>query len=64
MPTLLTREQILQIPELKKTLSVPEIALKFGVKERTIRYWIPKLRKEGYKITNKKAGRKPIDISK
>ncbi len=58
----LTEKQIMQIPELKKTMSVLEIGKVFKVSPRTIEYWIPKLEKAGYKITKSKGGRKPVKI--
>lgn len=62
MSTLLKKEQILEIPKLKKTMSVKEIALKFKCAERTIRHWMARLEKEGYKIPKSKGGRKPISL--
>lgn len=51
----LTKEEVLQIPELiteKKTFK--EIAITFGVHENTIKSWVRKLRKAGYKIKTKR----------
>jgi transposase len=55
----LTKEEILQIPELIKVMTLKEISVKFDCHYNTIRSWIYKLRKNGYKIEIKK-GRKGL----
>ncbi len=53
----LTKEEILQIPELVKTNTLKEIADKFQVHESTIKNWVYKLRKNGYRVPTKKGKR-------
>lgn len=54
----LSKEEVLQIPELidqRKTYK--EIAIIFDVHENTIKNWVMKLRKSGYKVNTKKGKR-------
>lgn len=53
----LTKEEILQIPELVKSKTYPQIATHFDVSVGTIKNWILKLRESGYHIKVKKGRR-------
>lgn len=56
----LSKEQIMQIPKLS-AMTNRAIAEKFGVHERTIDYWIKRLRRAGHKV-EKKPGIKKIQL--
>lgn len=55
----LTKEEILEIPILVETMTIAQIAEKYGVHPNTIKSWINKLRKNGYKVKMRK-GRKGL----
>lgn len=57
----LTEEQIKAIPEKLKTLTIKQVADEYGVHERTINKWIPKLRASGYDVPTR-VGRRPISL--
>lgn len=46
----LSKEQVLQIPDLVQEKSIPEIALGWSVHPRTINYQIKKLRAAGIEV--------------
>lgn len=46
----MTKEKILLIPEMSKTMRIPQIAKEFGVSVRTINDYIKALRAEGHTI--------------
>ena len=57
----MTKEKILLIPEMSKTLRIPQIAEEFGVSVRTINDYIRVLRAEGHTIyTTKVTGPLPV----
>lgn len=57
--TRLTKEQILQIPSLvREGHKHKDIALKWGVHERAINYWVRRLREVGHIVKAKKGTRK------
>jgi transposase len=57
----LTKEQVLQIPELVKQKTYKEIALLFDTTEGTIKNWVAKLRKSGYQVKAKRGRRALLD---
>jgi transposase len=57
-PRNLTEEEVMQIPELIKTMSIKEISTHFGVHERSINYWIKTLRAKNVEVKTK-TGRRP-----
>lgn len=59
---LLTKEEVLQIPELlEKRLTYKDIGEHFGVHENTIKGWVLKLRKSGYKVITYKGKKALLD---
>ena len=59
---MLTKENILQIPEMKKQGATNgQIAKHFGVHVQTIVLWIKKLRQAGHEV-EKKIGRPKIQL--
>ena len=50
----LTKEEILQIPELIKAKTQKEISEILGVSHGTIHQWVRKMRKSGYDIPKRK----------
>lgn len=60
--TKLSLEQIKQIPTLAGTRTLGQIATQYNVHERTINYWVKRLRGQGITITVPK-GRKPLSLS-
>lgn len=56
----MTREEVMQIPELlKQGLTTSQIAQKFGVSHSTIVRWKRELRRVGYDVPVGKKGRLP-----
>lgn len=61
---MLNKEQIKTIIEMRNSaMTNAEIANKLGVQERAVYYWTKKLKEAGHSIPDRKAGRKPIDLS-
>lgn len=58
----LSKEQILQIPELLETRSIAETAAHLKVHVRTIGYWIARLKTAGHVFENLKKGAKAIKL--
>lgn len=57
----LTKEEILQIPELIKSKTAVEIAFEFGTTPKAIYCWIAKLRANGHEVITK-PGKRPIKL--
>lgn len=58
--TQLTREQILAIPEKRKSMTDGEIAKEYNCSRSTIQSWIKKLRKLGIEVPEGRKGRPTI----
>lgn len=54
MKSILTKDQVLQIPKLKETMSLREVAIHFGCSREAISYWTRRLRSEGFDVKNQK----------
>ncbi len=62
MPRHLTIEEVKQIPKMRETMTIKEVADKFGVSEMSIVKWIKALRDRDYEvpIPKNKVGRPSI----
>lgn len=58
----LTKEQIISIPELRRTMTVEKVASELGVGTRTIYYWIDRLKKAGHTVPSGKVGKPKIQL--
>lgn len=58
----LTKEDILRIPELSKSMSITQMAGELKVSKRAIDYWIAKLKAKGYEISTKRGGYNKIEL--
>ena len=66
MPTILTKEQILTLPQLRKDgMTNQEIGDSLNVSLWTISYWFRRLRKSGHKVPKptQRGGIKKIDLT-